>query len=214
MCILRPPSAKELSQIRKSSAADLQTAGSASSQDKSVAGTDAAGESVQQWLQINDFHARSDRKSQKMDVSWVWGCVCTRPQRRCDLSGRDTGNNLELFTLLKTNVWVSFSPHKQQLITRLLPVPVEPVMRRVCRSILSFRDPGVQKPDVMEEHWAVCQERWTILGWWDAPGAAAIYGELLLNFPVKSKLISRNVRFWSSGAASPKTFSHLDVLNF
>lgn len=48
MCILRPPSAKELSQKGKSSAADLQTAGSGSSQDKSVAGTDAAGASVQE----------------------------------------------------------------------------------------------------------------------------------------------------------------------
>lgn len=48
MCILRPPSAKELSQIRKSSAAGPQTAGSGSSQDRSVAATDAAGESVQQ----------------------------------------------------------------------------------------------------------------------------------------------------------------------
>lgn len=68
-----------------------------------------------------------------------------------DLGGRDTGNNLEPFTLLLRSVLL----HKQQLISRLLQVPVEPVMRRVCRSqsrsqssilSVSFRDPGVSNP--------------------------------------------------------------------
>lgn len=49
MCILRPPSAKELSQKGKRDAAGLQTAVCGSSQDNSAAaGPEAAGASVQQ----------------------------------------------------------------------------------------------------------------------------------------------------------------------
>lgn len=48
MCILRPPSAKELSQKGQRGAAGLPTAVSGSSQDHSAAGPEAPGASVQQ----------------------------------------------------------------------------------------------------------------------------------------------------------------------
>lgn len=47
-----------------------------------------------------------------------------------------------IFMLVKTTVAASFSPHKQQTCadpSRWLPSE-------------SFRDPGVEKPDVLEEH--------------------------------------------------------------